>query len=174
MPSKTTVTKKSTKKTPTEKLKDEIKSLKGELSQQDDKYMRLKAEFDNYRRRKSQEIIDLLKYDGENVIKDFLSILDDLDRLKDAFSDIKSSDVSKISEGIDLIINKINKQFEELGVVQFTEVGDVVDPELHDALMMRNEDGKEENTILEVFEKGYRYKDRVMRHAKVVVNQTPS
>jgi molecular chaperone GrpE len=170
MPSKTTVT----KKTPTEKLKDEIKSLKGELAQQDDKYMRLKAEFDNYRRRKSQEIIDLLKYDGENVVKDFLSILDDLDRLKEASSDIKSPDVSKISEGIDLIINKINKQFEELGVVQFTEVGDVVDPELHDALMMRNEDGKEENTILEVFEKGYRYKDRVIRHAKVVVNQTPS
>ena len=82
--------------------------------------------------------------------------------------------MSKISEGIDLIINKINKQFEELGVVKFTEVGDVVDPELHDALMMRNEDGKEENTILEVFEKGYRYKDRVIRHAKVVVNQTPS
>ena len=174
MPSKTTVTKKSPKKTPTEKLKDEIKSLKGELTQQDDKYIRLKAEFDNYRRRKSQEIIDLLKYDGENVVKDFLSILDDLDRLKEAFSDIKSSDVGKISEGIDLIINKINKQFEELGVVQFTEVGDVVDPELHDALMMRNEDGKEENTILEVFEKGYRYKDRVIRHAKVVVNQTPS
>ena len=88
MPSKTTVTKKSPKKTPTEKLKDEIKSLKGELSQQDDKYMRLKAEFDNYRRRKSQEIIDLLKYDGENVIKDFLSILADIDRWKEAFSDI--------------------------------------------------------------------------------------
>lgn len=174
MPSKTTLTKKTPKKTPTEKLKDEIKSLKVELTQQDDKHIRLKAEFDNYRRRKSQEIIDLLKYDGENVIKDFLSILDDLDRLKEASSDIKSPDVSKISEGIDLIINKINKQFEELGVVQFTEVGDVVDPELHDALMMRNEDGKEENTILEVFEKGYRYKDRVMRHAKVVVNQTPS
>ena len=88
MPSKTTVTKKPPKKTPTEKLKDEIKSLKGELAQQDDKYMRLKAEFDNYRRRKSQEIIDLLKYDGENVVKDFLSILDDLDRLKEASSEI--------------------------------------------------------------------------------------
>ena len=139
MPSKTTLTKKTPKKTPTEKLKDEIKSLKVELTQQDDKHIRLKAEFDNYRRRKSQEIIDLLKYDGENVVKDFLSILDDLDRLKEAFSDIESSDVSKISEGINLIINRINKQFEELGVVQFTEVGDVVDPELHDALMMRNE-----------------------------------
>ena len=69
---------------------------------------------------------------------------------------------------------KINKQFKELGVVQFTKIGDIVDPELHDALMMRTEEGKEENTVLEVFEKGYRYKDRVIRHAKVVVNQTAS
>ncbi len=72
MPSKTTLTKKTPKKTPTEKLKDEIKSLKVELTQQDDKYIRLKAEFDNYRRRKSQEIIDLLKYDGEKRSQRFL------------------------------------------------------------------------------------------------------
>ena len=147
---------------------------KSDLKEQDDKYIRLKAEFDNYRRRKSEEIIDLLKYDGENVIKEFLSILDDLDRLKTALTSSSNSSDNKINEGIDLIINKINKQFKELGVVQFTEIGDVVDPELHDALMMRTEEGKEENTVLEVFEKGYRYKDRVIRHAKVVVNQTAS
>ena len=174
MPTKATHSKKSPRKTPTGKLKDEIKTLKSDLKQQDEKYLRLKAEFDNFRRRKSEEIIDLLKYDGENVIREFLSILDDLDRLKDALSSSKNSNDSKINEGIDLIINKINKQFKELGVVQFTEVGDIVDPELHDALMMRTEKGKEENTVLEVFEKGYRYKDRVIRHAKVVVNQTAS
>ena len=174
MPTKATTSKKSTRKTPTTKLKDEIKTLKSDLKQQEDKYLRLKAEFDNYRRRKSEEIIDLLKYDGENVIKEFLSILDDLGRLKEALSTSKSSNDSKISVGIDLIINKINKQFKELGVIQFTEVGDIVDPELHDALMMRTEEGKVENTVLEVFEKGYRYKDRVIRHAKVVVNQTAS
>ena len=174
MPTKTSLSKKSPRKSPTVKLKDDIKALKSELKQQDEKYLRLKAEFDNFRRRKSEEIIDLLKYDGENVIREFLSILDDLDRLKDALSSSTNSNDSKINEGIDLIINKINKQFKELGVVQFTEVGDIVDPELHDALMMRTEEGKEENTVLEVFEKGYRYKDRVIRHAKVVVNQTAS
>ena len=174
MPTKTNLSKKSPRKTTTAKLKDEIKTLKSDLKHQDEKYLRLKAEFDNFRRRKSEEIIDLLKYDGENVIREFLSILDDLDRLKDALSSSKNSNDSKINEGIDLIINKINKQFKELGVVQFTEVGDIVDPELHDALMMRTEEGKEENTVLEVFEKGYRYKDRVIRHAKVVVNQTAS
>ena len=174
MPTKTALSKKSPRKTPTAKLKDAIKTLKLDLKQQDEKYLRLKAEFENFRRRKSDEIIDLLKYDGENVIREFLSILDDLDRLKEALSSSENSNDSKIIEGIDLIINKINKQFKELGVVQFTEVGDIVDPELHDALMMRTEKGKEENTVLEVFEKGYRYKDRVIRHAKVVVNQTAS
>tara|TARA_Y100000590_G_C15608156_1_gene972769 strand:- start:143 stop:667 length:525 start_codon:yes stop_codon:yes gene_type:complete len=174
MPTKKTISKKSSRKTPTTKLKDEIKILKSDLKEQHDKHIRLKAEFDNFRRRKSEEIISLLKYDGENVIKEFLSILDDLDRLHVALSSSKNSNDIKIIEGIDLIINKINKQFKELGVVQFTEVGDIVDPELHDALMMRTEEGKEENTVLEVFEKGYRYKDRVIRHAKVVVNQTAS
>ena len=72
------------------------------------------------------------------------------------------------------ILNNINKRFRELEVIPFGKSGDFVDHELHDALMMRSEKGKGENEILEVFEKGYRYKDRVIRHAKVVVNQTPS
>ena len=105
MPTKTALSKKSPRKTPTAKLKDAIKTLKLDLKQQDEKYLRLKAEFENFRRRKSDEIIDLLKYDGENVIREFLSILDDLDRLKDALSSSKNSNDSKINEGIDLIIN---------------------------------------------------------------------
>ena len=156
------------------KLKQEIKSQKNDLEDQKDRYLRLKAEFDNYRRRKQKEVIDLLKYDGESVIKQFLSVLDDLDRLAIASDENGINNIEKIKEGINLILNKINKRFEELEVVSFTKPGDIVNPELHDALMMRTEDGKDENEILEVFEKGYRYKDKVIRHAKVVVNQTPS
>ena len=80
----------------------------------------------------------------------------------------------KLHEGIKLILNKINKQFDEIDIKAFTNSGEILDTELHDALMTRSEDGKAEYEILEVFEKGYRYKDRVIRHAKVVVNQTPS
>ena len=178
MPSKekkTTVKKKKTqKKTPISKLKDEIKVLQSEMEKQSDKYLRLKAEFDNYRRRKQEETVSLLKYDGESIIKQFLSVLDDLDRLEKASKENGESDKEKLHEGIEMIINKINKRFDELEVMAFTNPGDTVNPELHDALMMRCEAGKEENEILEVFEKGYRYKDRVIRHAKVVVNQTPS
>jgi len=168
-------TKKPKKQSKAAKLKDQISSQKNDLEDQKDKYLRLKAEFDNYRRRKEKEAIDLLKYDGESVIKQFLSVLDDLDRLAKASEENgNNNNIEKIKEGIDLILNKINKRFEELEVASFTKPGDVVNPELHDALMMRTEDGKDENEILEVFEKGYRYKDRVIRHAKVVVNQTPS
>lgn len=166
--------KKVKKQSKANKLKQEIKSQKNDLEDQKDRYLRLKAEFDNYRRGKQKEVIDLLKYDGESVIKQFLSVLDDLDRLAIASEENGINNIEKIKEGINLILNKINKRFEELEVVSFTKPGDIVNPELHDALMMRTEDGKDENEILEVFEKGYRYKDKVIRHAKVVVNQTPS
>ena len=73
--------KKVKKQSKANKLKQEIKSQKNDLEDQKDRYLRLKAEFDNYRRRKQKEVIDLLKYDGESVIKQFLSVLDDLDRL---------------------------------------------------------------------------------------------
>ncbi|MEA1881275.1 MAG: nucleotide exchange factor GrpE [Candidatus Marinimicrobia bacterium] len=166
--------KKPVKKSPTAKLKDKIKALESDLETKGDKHLRLKAEFDNYRRRKEKDTINMLKYDGESVIKQFLSVLDDLDRLAKAAEENGTANTEKIKEGIDLILNKIKKRFAELEVRPFTEEGDIADPELHDALMMRFEEGKNENEILEVFEKGYRYKDRVIRHAKVVVNQTPS
>ena len=176
MPSKKqtkTPTKKSVKKSPANKLKDELKELKVALSESEERFIRLKAEFDNFRKRKEKETISLLKYEGESVIKHFLSVLDDLYRLDDAIS-MNNNDSEKLLEGISLIINGINKQLEKLDVKTFCNQGDVLDPNLHDALMIRHEKDKHENEILEVFEKGYLYKDRVIRHAKVVVNQTPS
>ena len=100
-----------------------------------------------------------------------LSVLDDLERLSKASDENGENNSDKIKEGIELIKNKINKRFADMEVTSFSEPGEIADPELHDALMMRSEKGKKENEILEVFEKGYRYKDRVIRHAKVVVNQ---
>ena len=177
MPSKKTpkLTQKKPKKlSPTEKLKNTISELEISLNESSEKHLRLKAEFDNFRKRKDREIISLLNYEGEAVIKSFLSVFDDLERLKDASSNNNNEDSNKLTDGIVLIMNKIEKEFQKLDVKPFTNVGDVLDPELHDALMIRKEDGKNENEILEVFEKGYLYKDRVIRHAKVVVNQTPS
>jgi len=166
--------KKINKLTPTEKLKNQINELKSSIDESNDKHIRLKAEFDNYRKRKDKEIISLMKYEGEAVIKQFLNVLDDLERLNQASEKNDKDNYEKLTEGISLIINNIEKQFSKLDVKTFTKLGDILNPELHDALMIRTEDDKNENEIIEIFEKGYLYKDRVIRHAKVVVNQTPS
>ena len=166
--------KKINKLTPTEKLKNQINELKSSIDESNDKHIRLKAEFDNYRKRKDKEIISLMKYEGEAIIKQFLNVLDDLERLNEASEKNDKDNYEKLTEGISLIINNIEKQFSKLDVKTFTKLGDILNPELHDALMIRTEDDKHENEIIEIFEKGYLYKDRVIRHAKVVVNQTPS
>jgi len=153
------------------KLNKEIKDLKDLNNNLEDKYLRLKAEFDNYRRRKTEEFSNLLKYDGEVVIKGFLPILDDLDRLKDVGDESKINDNSSIESGLDMIFKKINKYLESIDVKKFGEVDDKLNPDLHDALMTRCEKDKEDDLILEIFENGYSYKEKIIRHAKVVVNK---
>ena len=156
-----------------QQLEKNIEELTLQLSEMEDKHVRLKAEFDNFRKRKEKEIINLFRYEGEDVIKNMLSIADDLDRMKDAVDHPEHKDSSdSIKKGMDLILQKIHKLFEERGIESFCEVGDILDSELHDALMVKEVEGKKGNEILEVFEKGYKYKDRIIRHAKVVVNKT--
>ena len=138
-----------------------------ELKTLQDKHLRLKAEFDNFRRRKSEEISRLLQYDGENVIKGFLPILDDLGRM------INTGETSEesLKDGILLVNSKIQKYFESLDIVTFGEKGEKMDPDLHDAMLTQEDKDSEVDVILDVFEKGYTYRDKVIRHAKVIVNK---
>ena len=100
-----------------------------------------------------------------------ISVVDDLERLYAAVENNDDLDQS-LKEGMALIHSKVEKIFLELDVSSFGEVGNLLDSELHDALMVRQEEEKNDNEIIEVFEKGYKYRDRVIRHAKVVVNKT--
>ena len=124
--------------TPTQKLKEEIKILKNEIDLSKEKNLRIKAEFDNYKKRKEKEFSLFFKYEGESVIISILTVLDDLIRLENALTDSKSS-ANKLIDGIHLITNKINKKLKELNVVQFGEVGDIVDHDLHEALLMKQD-----------------------------------
>ena len=137
----------------------------------EDKLLRSKAEFENFRKRKEKEIIDMLKYEGKDVINAMISIVDDLERLYLAIDTNNDSDKS-LQEGVSMIQSKIDKIFTEREIVSFCEVGDILDSDLHDALMVKQEKNKKDNEILEVFEKGYKYRHRVIRHAKVVVNKS--
>ena len=149
------------------KDKENIKSLEMQLEEAKDKHLRLKAEFDNFRRRKADELSALLKYDGENVIKGFIPILNDLDRMLDSSNATDES----LKDGMKLVHAKIQKFLESLDVKSFGEIGDEMDDEIHDAMMTQTDESMDDHIILSVFEKGYSYCDKVIRHAKVIVNK---
>ncbi len=172
---KSTVKKKTTKKKASAKVAPKEEKLLKELLLQhaalEDKHLRLKAEFDNYRRRKDREIQDLLKYEGEDIIKQLLPVIDDFERFLNAWDAHKDESRDSLKKGIELVQNKMVRFLENIDVTSFGEPGDMLDSELHNAMMAKTEDGKHDDEILDVFEKGYTYKERVLRHAKVIVNK---
>jgi molecular chaperone GrpE len=149
------------------KDKETIESLEQQLEEARDKHLRLKAEFDNFRRRKAEELSRLLQYDGENVIKGFLPIIDDLGRMLDSTNATDQS----LKDGMQMVEAKIQKFMESLDVKPFGEMGEEMDAEIHDAMMTQTDDDMDDHVILSVFEKGYTYREKVIRHAKVIVNK---
>ena len=173
MPStkKETRKKTKTKVSKVKKVKDPKKSssevLEKKIKDVEDKHLRLKAEFENFRRRKAEEISKILLFDGEKVIIGFLPIIDDLRRMVNT----KDSNENLLKDGVKLVDAKIEKYFESIEVLSFGETGDIMDPELHDAMLTQKDKKAKNNSILEVFEKGYTYREKVIRHAKVIVNK---
>jgi molecular chaperone GrpE len=166
-PKKKTKQKDVKKKDPKHSKNHKSKDLEEQLKVIQDKHIRLKAEFENFRRRKADEISRLLQFEGENAIRGFLPILDDLERM------IHSSDASEesLKDGVSMVESKIQKYFESLSIKPFGEKGDEMDPDIHDAMLTQTDKKMDDNSILEVFEKGYTYRDKVIRHAKVIVNK---
>ena len=102
------------------------------------------------------------------LAKSILPILDDLYRTLDSNKKVK---IKSVLEGIQLIVTKLEKVLENQGIVPFSSIGTKFDPELHEALMSEKSD-KDDNTILKEFERGYKYNDKILRHAKVVVSKS--
>ena len=158
---------KGKKKEPDKKDLGKKNDFQEQVNELKDKHLRLKAEFENFRRRKSDEISRLLQFEGEIVIKGFLPILDDLERMVES----KNSSEESLLAGIELVKNKIRKFFEDLNVESFGQKGEMMDPVIHEAMLTQEDKDAENDAILEVFEKGYTYRDKVIRHAKVIVNK---
>jgi len=148
-------------------LQNSDKALKLQIDELKEKHIRLKAEYENYRRRKSEEILKLLHYDGESIVQGFLPIFDDFERV------INSSDSSKDSliDGIKLVQTKIDKFLDAMEIKQFGEEGEKMNPDFHNAMLTQKDKKLDDGVILSVFEKGYTYRDKVIRHAKVIVNK---
>ena len=139
-----------------------------EASEWKDKYLRLVAEFDNYRKRTLKEKMDLIASGGEDVIKSLLAIMDDIDRALDAMT--KSNDIEAIRQGIMLIHQKLLDTLHAKGVEEISAIGQELDTDLHEAVAkfpVAEEEKK--GKVIDVVQKGYKLKDKVVRFAKVVV-----
>ena len=147
-------------------LKETIAELENSVEQQKDKNIRLLAEFDNYKRRTRDEKIHLIRYSGEEIILSLLPALDDIQR---AVDNVENTDEKSIKQAVNLVHNKLAKILKEKNIESFNTIGEHFDPELHEALM--SEVGEEDDIVIKEFECGYKYHDRIIRHAKVVVSK---
>ena len=147
-----------------------IEELENEVADLKDKLLRRAAEFENYKIRTENDQLNLLKYAAESFIIRLLPVIDDFER---SLQHIDSSrDVDSIMTGLKLIYDKLMKVLDEQGVKKIESLGQPFDVNFHEALMQRKaDDNVAPHTVLDELEKGYMYKDRVIRHAKVVVSE---
>ena len=153
------------KKKKTEKSKNKANELK-KINDLKDKNISLLAEFDNYRKRIYRERISSEKYEGQKIFNSIIPIIDDIDRLLS----IKEIKEQSVIDGVNLIKTKFLSILKEYGVVSYNSVGELFNPEFHEAIMMKKTK-KKKNTVIDEFERGYMYHDRVLRHAKVIVGE---
>ena len=151
-----------------EKMEQENAELKQQLEDLKDKYMRLYADFENYKKRMVKEKYDLINSAAQDTLSALLPVLDDFDRAKKNAEAENSKE--HFSEGISLVYQKLYSVLRFKGLEEMDSQGAVFDPELHDAITeipAPSEDMK--GKIIDTIEKGYKLNDRIIRHAKVVV-----
>lgn len=145
--------------------KDEkIKALEEEV-------LKAKAEVINYKRRKDEETARLIKYAEEPIASEFLDILDNFERAINMDDDNLDDEVSKFLEGIKMIYGHTKNLLAKHEIVEMNCLGEKFDPTYHQAVLVGNVEDKEQGIILEVLQKGYMYKDKVLRPAMVKVNE---
>ena len=146
-----------------EAAKKECEKLEGELKDEKDKYLRMLAEYDNFRRRTQKDRENVYADAYGEALGELLPILDNIERA------ILYSDNANFADGMKAIVGQIASAMEKLGIETFGEAGEAFDPMLHNAVMHVEDESLGENVIAEVFQKGYKKGDRIIRHAMVKV-----
>lgn len=141
------------------------------LKETEDKLLRLQAEFMNYQNRREKELETLFKYEGENIIKEILKVVDNFERAISMDDDDLSDEVSKFLSGFKMIYTSLVNMLSELEVTEIEVDGKEFDPTISEAVLVEEDKTKPANVVLEVLQKGYKYKDKVIRPAMVKVNK---
>ena len=150
------------------KLFDELQKEKDQLFE---KLQRLSADYANYQKRAPKQIADNVSYEKEKIIK---SLLPAMDNFEHTLQNAKSADdIEVVTKGIQIIYDQMLDILKSHDVEQIKVIGEKFDPALHQAMMQRAEDDRQEDDILEEFQKGYKLNGRVIRPTKVIVNKLP-
>lgn len=148
-----------------EDLKNDNERLQKELNIQKDLFLRVAAEYDNYRKRAERDRLLIYNDATANAVESMLAVADSLEMANKAVGGTQSD----YQKGLELVINQLNASFKKLGVEPFGNVGDTFDPDIHNAIAHAEDENASENMIAEVFQKGYKLGDKIIRHAMVKV-----
>ena len=161
-----------------EKLNEQINSLATQILQKEEENKQLnekvkvaQAELINYRKRKDEETATMLKYANADLILELIPAIDNFERAINQAEKSQSSEIQKFMTGINLIYQNLQNTLTKFGVEVISRVGQEYDPKLEEALLTDCVEEKEDEVVLEVLQKGYKLKDRVIRAAQVKINQ---
>ena len=149
---------------------NELDVLKKELEEQKEKFIRLYAEFDNFKRRNAKERIELIQTAGKEVIQSMLEVMDDCDRAEKQLH--QSDDLKQIREGLTLVFTKFRNTLQSKGLKEMKSIGEEFNPDFHEAITeVPVTDESMKGRIVDEVEKGYTLNDKIIRFSKVVVGK---
>jgi len=163
---------------PPEEGPEEEPSLEEKLDQAlqekdalEDKYLRLRADFDNFKKRASKEKANLIQYGNEALLKDLLPVIDNIERVL-TFS-LQEGDWKDFQKGVELVVAELHKTFAKFGLEPLQSMGKNFDPNLHEAMQTLKTDQAAPDTVVEELQKGYLYRDKLLRPSLVIVAVSP-
>lgn len=144
-----------------------------EITRLKDTLLRKAAEFENYKKRTDTEISNYIKYASENIIRDLIPVYDDLGRSVESINKGETKDFETLKKGVMLIYDKFKNVLEKEGLTEINSLGNEFNVDVNSAMMQIPKNDVKPNTVLEVIEKGYKLKDKVVKHEKVLVSSEP-
>lgn len=150
-------------------IEEKYRELEEKSAELRDQLLRKAAEFENYKRRAEAEIANIYKYASENLMLELLPVLDDFDRMMSSWND--KTDLETMKKGAQIIYDKFKLILQKQGLKEIESEGKPFDVNLHDAMLQMENDKLKPNTVINVVEKGYFLKEKVLRHSKVVVSK---
>jgi molecular chaperone GrpE len=150
-----------------EDLQEALASARAEAADNYERFLRMSADFENFRKRSARDMDDLRKYATESLVADLLSVVDNLERAVQSSSE--GDTTGSIREGVEMTLKEMFKVFDKKSVKQLNAMGEVFDPAFHQAIMQEESADHKENTVIREFQKGYTIHGRLLRPAMVVV-----